>query len=80
MVTDAYSPAHQFKVWTGTFWALLPHSLESIHIYSQDANKAAQAVSNIFDTIKANNKSPEAIFNNWIYGDIGPLNPKNKKP
>ncbi len=77
-IQDAYSPVHNFKIWSGSTLEYFPHLFESVHVFSDEANQAIIATKNLFSNVKNSDGTEQSIiniFNNWLHG----FENKNKK-
>lgn len=80
-IMDAYSPAHELKVWNGRAWDYVPHCFEASFFHYKKIQKAQDALQLVCDElfVKGFFDRPDQVFNNWLYGPYGPRNPQNMK-
>ncbi len=80
-IMDAYSPAHELRVWNGKVWNYVPHCFEASFFYYKKIQKAQDALQLVCDDlfVKGFFDRPDLVFNNWLYGPYGPKNPQNMK-
>jgi len=79
MVMDVYSPMHSLKVWKNNILYLLPHAFESTYLHFGDVDCAKNATAMVYLNITNPNYDTGDIFDNWIVGYLGPLNPQAQK-
>lgn len=68
MIMDAYSPPHSLKIWKNNAWYYLPHVFEWSIIYPGKIDKAAEAISSIYDDLSSTDLAAGEIFDTW-YND-----------
>lgn len=80
-IMDAYSPAHELKVWNGNTWSYVPHCFEASFLHYKKIQKAQDALKLVCDDlfVKGFFDRPDVVFNNWLYGPYGPKHPLNEK-
>lgn len=80
-IMDAYSPAHELRVWNGKVWNYVPHCFEASFFYYKKIQKAQDALQLVCNDlfVKGFFDRPDVVFNNWLYGPYGPRNPQNMK-
>ena len=80
-IMDAYSPAHELKVWNGYVWSYVPHCFEASFLHYKKIQKAQDALKLVCDDliVKGFFDRPDVVFKNWLYGPYGPKNPYNTK-
>lgn len=65
-IMDAYSPVHRFNEWDQNNKVyLIPHSIESVNFFADDAELAARAIQEIYVEIRAG-KDPLDIYEDWL--------------
>ena len=65
MIMDAYSPAHNLKVWKNNVWYYFPHVFEWEFVNREKADKAAENVREIYDRIMKGQDAGE-VFDGWL--------------
>ncbi len=70
MIMDAYSPPHSLKVWKKNAWYFLPHVFEWSIIYPGKIDKAAEAISSIYDDLSSTDLEAGEIFDSWYNGYV----------
>lgn len=80
MIMDAYSPAHNLKVWKNNTWYYIPHAFEAGFLHYRKVDKAEQAIAEVYaDLISSDYSDAGEVFDAWINGHLGPLHPDNQK-
>ena len=80
MIMDTYSPAHNLKVWKNNAWSYIPHAFEAGFLHYKKVDKAEQAVAEVYAGLTSSDYNDAGeVFDAWVNGHLGPLNPDNQK-